>query len=69
MQSLNKTLSLSLPQHRRGSKTDTFTSATPMVFGLDRLSPSMATFVLVVIVPRFDSGTSFSLHFSKVSEI
>ena len=45
MKRLNKTLSLSLKQHRRGSAVDTLTFAVPMVFGLVLI---LATFVLVV---------------------
>ena len=47
MKRLNKTLSLSLKQHRRGSAVDTLTFAVPVVFGLALI---LATFVLVVVV-------------------
>ena len=44
---MNKTLSLSLKQNRRGIAVDTLTFAVPMVFGLALI---LATFVLVVVV-------------------
>jgi len=48
----NKMLSLSFKRHYPGSVTEAFRSARPMVFGL---ALTLATYVLVVMVARFNS--------------
>jgi len=57
-------LSLSLSDTFGGSITDAFTSHVLMVFGL---ALTLVTFVLVIVVARFNR-TSLSLLFSKVSK-
>jgi len=60
-------LSLSFKQQHRGSVAGVFMSAVPMVFGL---AFALLTFVLVVVVARFNAWvrTRFLL-FSKVSKL
>jgi len=60
----NKTLSLSLKQHRPGSIADAFTFAVPMVFGSVALT--LMTFVLVVTGCTFQlMGPVFLNSFQK----
>jgi len=57
---LNRMLSFLLKRH--GSVADAYMSAVPMVFGL---ALTLATFVLVVVLPRFNSWDQFFFPFFK----